>query len=144
MRRALLDVNVLLALQDQAHIHHARAMQWLEANWQLGWASCPLTQNGCLRILSRPGHPNAQTPNAVRERLAEAAAHPMHRFFADDFSLLDDGVLNWNHIIGSRQLTDAYLLALAVRHELRLVTFDRSIAIPAVPGARADHLVTLQ
>ena len=141
--RALLDVNVLLALQDQGHVHHAAAMQWLADNWNKGWASCPLTQNGCLRILSRPGHPNAQTPNAVRERLAEATAHEMHRFYADDFSLLDTGVLNWTHITGSRQLTDAYLLALAVRHHLRFITFDRGIPLHAVPGARSEHLVTL-
>lgn len=141
--RALLDVNVLLALQDGAHIHHVRAMQWMEAHWELGWASCPLTQNGCLRILSRPGHPNAQTPNAVRTRLAEATAHPMHRFYADDFSLLDDGVLDWRYITGSCQLSDAYLLAMAVRRDLRLVTFDRGISLPMVLGAQPHHLVTL-
>lgn len=141
--RALLDVNVLLALQDGGHLHHERAMRWMEANWQQGWASCPLTQNGCLRLLSSANYPNAQTPGAVRARLAGAAAHPAHRFYPDDFSLLDDGVLAWTHVTGSRQLTDAYLLALAVRHSLRLVTFDRGIAIHAVPGARAEHLVTL-
>ena len=143
MLRALLDVNLLLALQDEAHVHHDAAMLWLGGHWDSGWASCPLTQNGCLRILSRPGHPNSQTPNAVRERLAEATTHAMHRFYADDFSLLDPGVLNWSHITGSRQLTDAYLLALAVRHGLRLVTFDRGIPLHAVPGARPEHLVTL-
>lgn len=141
--RALLDVNVLLALQDQSHIHHARATAWMLANWEAGWASCPLTQIGCLRILSQPGYPNAQTPNAVRERLLEATSHPAHRFYADDFSLLDDGVLNWTHITGSRQVTDAYLLALAVRHDLRFVSFDRGVARPSVRGARAEHLVTL-
>jgi uncharacterized protein len=142
--RALLDVNVLLALQDRSHLHHDSAMRWLADHWQHGWASCPLTQNGCLRILSRTGHPNAQTPNAVRERLAEATAHPQHRFYPDSISLLDDGVLDWRQVTGSRQLTDAYLLALAVRHDLRLVTFDRGIALPIAPGARAEHLVTLQ
>jgi len=141
--RALLDVNVLLALQDQAHLQHGRATQWMQAHWDLGWASCPLTQNGCMRILSQASYPNAQTPNAVRERLLEATSHPAHRFYPDDFSLLADGVLNWSHVVGSRQLTDAYLLALAVRHELRFVSFDRGIALPAVRGAQAHHLVTL-
>lgn len=141
--RALLDVNMLLALQDQSHIHHARATAWMLAHWDAGWASCPLTQNGCLRILSQPGYPNAQTPNAVRERLLEATSHPAHRFYADDFSLLEEGVLNWTHVTGSRQVTDAYLLALAVRNDLRFVSFDRGIARPTVRGARAEHLVTL-
>lgn len=79
----------------------------------------------------------------MRERLLEATSHPAHRFYADDFSLLDDGVLNWTHITGSRQVTDAYLLALAVRHDLRFVSFDRGVARPSVRGARAEHLVTL-
>lgn len=141
--RALLDVNVLIALQDAAHIHHRRATDWMEAHWQQGWASCPLTQNGCLRILSQAGYPNAQTPNAVRERLLEATSHPMHRFFADDFSLLDEGVLSWRHVTGSRQLTDAYLLALAVRNTLRFVSFDRGLSLSTVRGARTEHLVSL-
>ncbi len=141
--RALLDVNVLLALLDATHIHHERASDWLATHWAKGWASCPLTQNGCLRILSQPSYPNAQTPKAARESLLEATSQSKHRFFADDFSILDEGVLQWTHLTGSRQLTDAYLLALAVRHDLRFVSFDRGVALPAVRGAQAKHLVSL-
>jgi predicted nucleic acid-binding protein len=71
--RALLDVNVLIALLDAAHVHHGSARAWLEANIATGWASCPLTQNGCIRILSQPAYPGAEPPAAVAARLAGAA-----------------------------------------------------------------------
>lgn len=60
--RALLDVNVLIALLDAAHVHHRNARAWLEANIEQGWASCPLTQNGCIRILSQPAYPARSRP----------------------------------------------------------------------------------
>jgi len=60
--RALLDVNVLIALLDRDHIHHPVASDWLLANIHTGWASCPLTQNGCIRIMAQPGYPNALPP----------------------------------------------------------------------------------
>ena len=72
--RALLDVNVLVALLDASHLHHRSATDWLAAHAEAGWASCPLTQNGCLRILSMPSYPNAQPPAAVAERVALALA----------------------------------------------------------------------
>ena len=115
--RALLDVNVLIALLDSGHLHHRRAMSWLETNIEHGWASCPITQNGCLRILSQPGYPNPLPVRAVAARLAEAAGHPAHDFWADDLSLLDAGVLTWERIAGHRQITDAYLLAIAAHEE---------------------------
>ena len=71
--RALLDVNVLIALLDSAHIHHAQTMTWLSGNITSGWASCPLTQNGCIRIMSQPGYPNARAP-VKRDRPAPIAA----------------------------------------------------------------------
>jgi uncharacterized protein len=141
--RALLDVNVLIALLDAAHVHHGSARAWLEANIAAGWASCPLTQNGCIRILSQPAYPGAEAPAAVAARLAGAAGARWHEFWADDLSLLDPGVLDWRQLLGSRQLTDAYLLALAVRRGGRLVTLDRSVPLAAVPGATSQHLVRL-
>ena len=74
--RALLDVNVLIALLDAGHAHHARATEWLATELHYGWASCPLTQNGCLRIMSQPGYPSPLPVRAVAERLAQTAAHP--------------------------------------------------------------------
>jgi uncharacterized protein len=138
--RALLDVNLLIALLDAAHVRHAEARAWLEANIEQGWASCPLTQNGCIRILSQPAYPGSQPPAVVAARLGEATEAPWHTFWPDDLSLLDAEWVDWRHVLGSRQLTDIYLLALAVRQGGRLVTFDRAIPLAAVPGARKAHL----
>ena len=141
--RALLDVNVLIALLDAAHLHHRAATDWLAANARAGWASCPLTQNGCLRILSLPAYPNRQPAAVVAQRLGQAVADASHAFWPDSFSLLDEGRLRWDRVLGSRQVTDAYLLALAAANGGRLVTFDRGIALAAVAGAAKRHVVTL-
>ena len=141
--RALLDVNVLVALLDAMHVHHRVAADWLASHVQLGWASCPLTQNGCIRILSLAGHRNAQSPASVAKRLGEATAGTKHEFWPDSVSLLDAGRTRWDHVLTSRQVTDVYLLALAVSHGGRLVTLDRGIGLPSVAGAQAKHLLTL-
>ncbi|ABM43162.1 PIN domain family protein [Acidovorax sp. JS42] len=141
--RALLDVNVLIALLDAAHIHHQRASQWLEQSLHHGWASCPLTQNGCLRIMAQPAYPQALPLAAVAQRLGQAAATPAHLFIADDYSLLDADSLHWPQLLGHRQVTDAYLLGLAVRHGCRFVSFDARVNLAAVPGAKAEHLWVL-
>jgi toxin-antitoxin system PIN domain toxin len=141
--RALLDVNVLIALLDAGNLHHRRATDWLVASGRAGWASCPLTQNGCIRILSQPGYPNPQPAAQVAVRLAEAAADPSHAFWPDSISLLEDGRLNWSRMLGPRQVTDAYLLSLAVENGGRFVTFDRGVPVVAVTGAQRKHLVTL-
>ena len=112
--RALLDVNVLIALLDSDHLHHGRARGWLKENIKHGWASCPLTQNGCIRIMSQTGYPNALPAAAVAERLAAAIATNHHVFWPDTVSMLDAGRVTWNAVLGSRQVTDVYLLALAV------------------------------
>lgn len=141
--RALLDVNVLIALLDAAHIHHQRASQWLEQSLHHGWASCPLTQNGCLRIMAQPAYPQALPLAAVAQRLGQAAVTPAHLFIADDYSLLDADSLHWPQLLGHRQVTDAYLLGLAVRHGCRFVSFDARVNLAAVPGAKAEHLWVL-
>jgi hypothetical protein len=141
--RALLDVNVLIALMDAAHVHHAVAREWLEQNIAAGWASCPITQNGCIRILSQSAYPGAEPPAAVAARLAAAAATQWHEFWPDDLNLLDSDLLDWRRVLGSRQLTDTYLLALAVRHDGRLVTLNRAVSLDAVPGAKPRQLLCL-
>src|ERR1700722_20987023 len=141
--RALLDVNVLIALLDADHIHHVRARDWLAANIATGWASCPITQNGCIRILSQPNYPNALKPSEVAERLREATEAVFHQFWAEGPSLLAPGLLNWEYIVGSRQVTDAYLLSLAVHHGGRLVTFESTLSPAIMAGARAHQLVVL-
>ena len=141
--RALLDVNVLVALLDGGHLHHGAATAWLAQHASQGWASCPITENGCIRVMSTPAYPNAQPAAAVAKRLGVAARQTSHAFWPDAVSLLDDGQVVWDRVLGSRQLTDVYLLALAVERKGRLVTFDRVIPLAAVPDAQAKHLVAL-
>jgi hypothetical protein len=141
--RALLDVNVLIALLDGSHTHHGLASGWLASNLDEGWASCPITQNGCIRILSQPGYPNPVPSALVAERLAEAARHPAHGFWPDSVSLLQPECLKWPRILSSRHVTDAYLLALAVQQGGRFVTLDRGIPLDAVNGAKPGHLVVI-
>ena len=141
--RALLDVNVLIALHDRDHVHHGVAVQWLLANMELGWASCPLTQNGCLRIMSQPGYPHAQPLSLLVNMLQNSTSGPHHAFWPDDISILDGLKFNHQHIHSPRQLTDLYLLGLAVKNHGCLVTFDQRIPLSAVNGARPGHLVVL-
>jgi toxin-antitoxin system PIN domain toxin len=141
--RALLDVNVLIALLDVDHSLHVRARNWFASNGGRGWASCPITQNGCVRVMAHAAYPHGMPPRAVMERLAEASAAPQHEFWPDDVSLLDPEIADPARIHGPRQLTDLYLLALAVRHDARFVTFDRSVALEAIRGAQPRHLLLL-
>jgi toxin-antitoxin system PIN domain toxin len=142
--RALLDVNVLVALLDGGHLHHRTATEWMASNAGKGWASCPLTQNGCLRIMSLPSYPNHQPTATVAQRLSAAIAHRSHAFWPDSLSLLEEGRLEWSRVLGSRQVTDAYLLALAVAAGGRFVTFDRGIRENLVHGASRRHLTVLE
>lgn len=141
--RALLDVNVLIALLDVHHTWHERAMAWLSEHGGHGWASCPLTQNGCIRVLSGATYKRAFTVKAVVDRLRVAVSHPQHEFWADDFSLLDPTRIDESRVHGASQLTDLYLLALAVSRGGRLVTLDQRIPRSAVIGARPEHLVLI-
>ncbi|MCK6681136.1 MAG: VapC toxin family PIN domain ribonuclease [Thermoanaerobaculia bacterium] len=141
--RALLDINVLIALLDANHVHHVRATAWLSENLASGWASSPITQNGCIRIMSQPSYPNPRPAALVAERLAEAAASAEHEFWPDDVSLLTPGVLRWRKVLGARQVTDAYLLTLAVRNGGRFITFDAGVPLDAAHGAKPRNLVTL-
>jgi toxin-antitoxin system PIN domain toxin len=141
--RALLDVNVLVALLDMHHAAHRAAVQWMSQHGALGWAACPITQNGCVRILSGATYRSAFTVNAVVDRLRTAAGMPQHEFWPDDVSLLDSGRIDESRVHGASQLTDLYLLALAVSRGGRLVTFDQRITSTAVLGARPEHLVVI-
>jgi toxin-antitoxin system PIN domain toxin len=141
--RALLDVNVLVALLDAGHAEHAAASQWLAAESAHGWASCPITVNGCVRVMSHPGYPLGFPASAVIERLAAASAGPGHAFWPDDVSLLDPAVADASRIHGPRAVSGLYLLALALRHGGRFVTFERALVPGAIRGATSAHLVVL-
>lgn len=141
--RALLDVNVLIALLDSDHASHDAAIRWFAKHAPEGWASCPITQNGCIRIMSNQGYPNPLPVQAVIGRLAEACDEVIHEFWPDEVSLLDSDVVDSTRIHGPRQLTDIYLLALAVQHEGRLVTFDNGIPLAAVRRATTQNMLIL-
>jgi hypothetical protein len=141
--RALLDVNVLIALLDQAHPHHESAMAWLKANIRHGWASCPITQSGCIRIMSQASYPGGRSAAQIIERLRGALDHAVHLFWPDDISIVDPKTVDGSRVHSARQITDSYLLALAVKHQGRLVTFDSGVALSAVKGATGRNLVTL-
>jgi toxin-antitoxin system PIN domain toxin len=141
--RALLGINVLIALLDADHLHHTAARSWLGQNAAHGWSSCPLTQNGCLRVMSLPAYPNPLPVGAVIERLGQATRSGHHAFWPDDVSLLDDAVADAARIHGSRQVTDLYLLALAVAKGGRFVTLDGRVPLSAVRGAAPEHLVVI-
>jgi hypothetical protein len=141
--RSLLDVNVLIALFDADHTLHEPAVRWFDANARDGWASCPLTQNGFIRVMSQPSYPNPLPVDVVARRLRDAASHAHHQFWPDEVSVLDTDVVDTTRIHGPRQLTDVYLLSLAVAHGGRLVTFDRSLPLAAVVKAQKKHLVVI-
>lgn len=140
--RSLLDVNVLIALLDADHASHRTALAWFSEHAADGWASCPITENGCVRVMSHSSYPHAPSTTVV-ERLLGATAHRAREFWPDDLSLLDAGLIDATRIHGPRQLTNAYLLALAVKHGGRLVTFDGAIPTSAVVGAKPRHLLSL-
>jgi uncharacterized protein len=141
--RALFDVNLLIALFQPDHVHYRKAHQWWQGNQKHGWASCPLTQNGFVRILSQPKYAGAVTVDAALDLLERAINTPHHDFWSDDISLLDMRHINRVRILGPKQLTDIYLLALAVKNRGRLVTFDRAIPIGAVRNADSQHIVVI-
>jgi len=137
----LLDVNVLLALSDPRHIHHEAAHAWFAAHRADGWATCPITENAFIRIASHPGYPNrpGDAP-VVIELLRRICTGEDHHFWADSISPRE--MLTPGHALTHGQVTDVYLLALAVAHGGRLATLDRRIPMSAVVGGR-DALVII-
>ena len=122
---SLLDVNALVALAWDSHVHHTRMRAWFAANGTDEWASCPVTESGFVRVSSNPKVlPSPIGVAAARGVLAALRAAGRHRFLTDDVSLTDPDV---PRIVGHRQVTDAHLLALARRHGVRLVTFDSAL-----------------
>lgn len=93
--------------------------------------------------MPQPTYPGALPAAEVAARLAEAAVGPAHSFWPDDVNLLGQDTLEWTRVLGHRQITDAYLLALAVRHEGRLVMSDRRIDVKSAYGATTEHLETV-
>jgi toxin-antitoxin system PIN domain toxin len=118
----LLDGNVLIALADDKHVHHQQARRWF-AQTPFPFATCPITQGALLRILLATR--SVADAKAASEILARLTAHARHHFLADDITYRD---VSWKGVIGHRQVTDAYLAALARHHGAKLATLDRGLA----------------
>jgi toxin-antitoxin system PIN domain toxin len=129
----LLDVNLLLALSDPMHVHHEAAHRWFVDVGDQSWATCPLTENGYVRVASHPNYPNRPGDvNTVLAILRRFCAADGHQFWTEDVSirelLVSDAVLTHAHV------TDVYLLGLAVHKGGKLATLDRRIPVAAVQG----------
>lgn len=139
----LLDVNVLIALIDPAHVSHDAAHHWFGKAGRTSWATCPITENGVIRIVGHPRYPN--TPGStvnVAAILARMRELPGHVFWPDGLSLIDDANVDISRVLTSAQVTDTYLLALARSHEGHLATFDRRLSSKAVNGGKtALHII---
>ena len=131
----LLDINLLLALMDPMHVHHEPSHQWFAENGQQAWATCPLTENGFIRIAGHPNYPNRPgditAVFSILRQLCEAAGH---HFWPEDLSILD--ILTPDSIITHNQITDVYLLGLAVHNKGKLATLDRRIPAEVLRGGR--------
>lgn len=143
MTAFLLDVNVLIALLDPAHVHHDDAHAWFSSTGHQSWATCPLTENAVLRILGDPRYPNfSGNPAAVSELLAEFFSLPGHIFWPDHISILDGHRVDSSRLLSSSQITGTYLLALAYTYGGQLATLDRRIITDAVKnGPQALHQI---
>jgi len=131
----LLDVNVLLALFDPTHIHFDAAHHWFVTSGEKGWATCPTTENGFIRIAGNPGYPQGSGDTSdVIVRLANFCDREEHHFWSASVSLRD--ILRPGAVITHRQVTDVFLLGLAAHHGGKLATFDRRISTSVVYGGR--------
>lgn len=141
--RVLFDVNALIAIVDEEHVHHGIVHEWWAANRTSGWATCPLTENGLARVMSLSGYKNRISTTFAIDLLAEQVGEGDHAFWPDDISLRDSSLFDASRILGPGQVTDVYLLGLAVKNGGRLATLDRSVSLRAVRGAEPRHLAVI-
>jgi toxin-antitoxin system PIN domain toxin len=141
MTATLLDVNVLIALFDPAHPSHADAHDFFEKQKSKPWATTPLTIDGFVRVISNPAYPTVDaSPAEAAGHLRRLCRSDLHEFWPDAISLIDETVLEPRFLDGHRQITDARLLALAVKNDGHLATFDRKLPMKAVRGASERHI----
>jgi len=141
----LLDVNALIALISPGHVHHERMHLWFEEHSHQGWATCPITENGAIRVLAQSilavHRDRAFAVLALlKEWKASEARH--HRFWTDSVSLTDDSLFRPEYITNPNLVTDAYLLGLAAKHNAKVVSFDRTLPWQAIRNGTAQLIET--
>lgn len=143
--RALLDVNVVIALLDPDHALHSAAHSWWSVNQHSGWASCAITENGAVRILSNPNYSKRKrsSPADIISLLKSFTNRSDHEFWHEEISLRDEKIFMAENILSSGRITDVFLLALAAKHDGKLVTFDQNISLKAVRTAKPQNLTVL-
>lgn len=142
--RHLLDVNVWVALLDEAHAFHAQALAFIRRR-KVKIATCALVENGVIRVLNLPGYSRLGPVGfeVVSRKLSEICADADHEFWPGSISLRTPGVVNWPRVLGHNQITDVYLLALALANDGCLATLDHRVALSTVPQATAANLLLL-
>lgn len=137
MSTFLLDVNVLIALVDPAHVQHEHTHDWFERRGRDHFATCPITENGLLRIVGHPKYPNSPgPPSAVVSALRAMRAMEGHVFWPDQLSLVASDLVDVTKLSAHASITDYYLLALAASNGGQLATLDRRLAFEAVAGGK--------
>lgn len=144
-RPGLIDTGVLIALCDPSHAMHGAALAWLDSH-DGTIATCPMTENGAVRILSQPKYSQAYRVSTAEAASAVSKVRDIegYEFWGDSISLLDETKFAFGELMGPSQIADAYLLGLAVSRDGVLVTLDTRLQISAVLGASAENLLTLR
>ena len=139
MTRYLLDVNVLIALIDPAHVEHDQAHRWFGGIGHKAFATCPITENGLLRIVGHPRYPNSPgPPGAVASALVAIRGLPGHEFWADSISLADSSLVDASLLSSHSRVADSYLMERARANKGRLATLDRKLATEVVADGRSS------
>jgi uncharacterized protein len=149
----LLDVNALVALALRNHQHHGVMHAFMTAQQRRGWATCAFTQAGFVRVTSQNHTPAATAksgmngtfnPRLAASALAQNTANPHHTYLPVDFDYSAVLTACSGGIVGHRQITDAWLLTLAIRNRLQLVSFDSGLrGLLASDAERSQHLMIL-
>ena len=144
MTASLLDVNLLIALMWSAHEDHNRAQDWFQDNAHRGWATCPFTQAAFVRITSNPAFsPDAVSPSEAAALLASNLKHPHHQFWPDEITYTQAAEPFSDRLAGHQQVTDAYLLGLAMHRKAKLATMDQAVATLLASQSQRDNFLIL-